>query len=138
MNWTILIGVLLLWCSIEDIKAMNVPLIGIGLFTVVGILLSIFYPMFSMIEILGGVLIGLVLLFISWISKDAIGKGDGLLIATCGLYLGFWGNMVLLSYGLLLAGITSGILLIAKQLRRKQKVPFVPFLLCVYIGMVIF
>lgn len=138
LNWTILIGVLLLWCSIEDIKTMTIPLIGIGGFTIIGIVLCFFYPMFSLPEILGGILIGILLLFISWISKEAIGRGDGLLMVTCGLYLGFRGNMILLFYGLLLSGITTGVLLITKQLKRKQRVPFVPFLLCTYLGMVIF
>lgn len=136
LDWTILIIILLVWCSVEDIKAMKIPLIGMALFAIIGILLSIFNPVFSLVEILGGVLIGIFLLFVSWISKGAIAKGDGLLIGTCGLYLGFWGNMALLSYGLLLSGITSGFLLITRQLRQKQKIPFVPFLLCAYIGMV--
>lgn len=138
MNWTVLIGVLLLWCSIDDIKSMEVSLIGIGFFAVLGIVLSFYKPVFSIIEVLGGILVGVFLLLISWISKDAIGRGDGLLIVTCGFYLGFWGNVFLLFYGLLLAGITSGILLITKQLKRKQRIPFIPFLLCIYMGMVLF
>lgn len=138
MDWTYLIGILLLWCSIEDIKTMKISVFGIGLFAIIGMILSVFHPKFSIIEILGGVVIGIALLFISWISHDAIGKGDGLLLATCGLYLGFWRNMILLFYGLLLASIVSGMLLITRQFKRKQRIPFVPFLLCVYLGMVIF
>lgn len=81
------------------------------------------------IDLLGGVGIGLGLLFISWGTREAIGYGDGLVVAACGAAQGFAKTMVLTAAALCFAAVWSGILLILKKVGRGDSFPFLPFLL---------
>lgn len=80
------------------------------------------------ISVLGGVGLGGMLFFLSWVTGEAIGYGDGLVVAACGALLGFWPVFELLFLAVLFSGLWSGILLIGKKVGKKDSFPFVPFL----------
>jgi len=87
---------------------------------------------------LGGISIGLILLGISFITRGQIGMGDGLIVCITGMSLGFTKNAMLLGFGLFGSAIFSMILLSFKLANRKKTIPFVPFLLCGYVGVLLF
>lgn len=67
------------------------------------------------------------------IWRDAVGLGDGCFFLVSGLLLGFWENLALLFYGLLLCGSYCLLKLAINQLygrsnMKNQTVPFLPFL----------
>ena len=74
----------------------------------------------------------------SLLSKGGIGVGDGIVVLISGIYLGVQENCFLLLLALLVSSLYSGILWIVKKVDRKQKIPFIPFLLVGYIMRLVF
>lgn len=67
------------------------------------------------------------------IWREAVGLGDGCFFLVSGLLLGFWENLALLFYGLLLCGSYCLVKLVFGRLGggqhvKTQTVPFLPFL----------
>lgn len=87
----------------------------------------------SFLSLAGGIIIGLVVLGISKLTKNGIGTGDGLLLCVTGVYLGFWKNLEMFFMALCLAAACSALLLITKRAGRKTQIPFVPFLGIAYL-----
>lgn len=133
--------ILFLWlllCSIQDIKKkkINVYLILAGLLMpLIGI---IWNGEFNYLHSLEGMSLGLILLCISFITKGQIGVGDGMIVCITGLCLGFSGNAMLLVISLFGSAIVSIILLAFKIVGRKKTIPFVPFILFGYMGVLLF
>lgn len=77
--------------------------------------------------------IGIALLAASAVSRGEIGMGDGCFFLVSGLLLGFWENVILLSYGVLLCGMFCLGYFVWCRFHmagdvRKRVVPFLPFL----------
>ena len=98
----------------EDIKTRRLSGKGIFLFAIVGGIISVLFPAYRIGQILLGMGIGGGLLIMSLLSKGGIGVGDGIVV------------------------LISGILWIVKKVDRKQKIPFIPFLLVGYIMRLVF
>ncbi|GLC80831.1 prepilin peptidase [Lacrimispora brassicae] len=85
--------------------------------------------------------VGLGLLLLSRLTGEAIGMGDGCFFVVSGLYLSPLVNLKLLIYGIFLNGIVCGGMYVWSCLKgrdvRKKSVPFLPFLVPVWVGMVI-
>ena len=69
---------------------------------------------------------GIFLLILSVVSKESIGIGDGMAVAVLGLWIGGGKTFMVLCAAWTLAGIFALICLMKK---RKEPIPFVPFLL---------
>jgi len=97
------------------------------LFTVI----HLFYRPLPFSDYLLGVLAGGgLLLFIAIISRGGMGGGDIKLMAVVGMVIG-WKLTVLSFFLATLIGATVGlILLLAKVVKRKEPIPFGPFLAC--------
>ena len=79
-------------------------------------------------SIIGGA-IGLVLLLIpAVISRGGMGWGDIKMAALIGLVTGFPLVFVALFLGVVIGGLVAGILLLLKIKKRKEAIPFGPFL----------
>lgn len=68
-------------------------------------------------------------LFLSWVSREAIGYGDSCLILGCGFSLGIERCMELLLWAFFFSALWSLGLLVIGRADRRQEIPFVPFLL---------
>ena len=124
----------LLMCSWQDIrkKRINIVLIGMG-FLVLLISTTILGNL-TIWNRLAGLSLGIILLSLNPITKGQIGIGDGIIVCITGLCLGFPQNAVLLAYGLFGSAMFSIVLLIMRRVNRKKTIPFVPFLLIGYLG----
>ena len=84
------------------------------------------------------VMIGGILLVISAITKEAIGRGDGWFFVVSGIYLGFAKNVLLLCGGLLFCFLACAVLFMKGILdgrdARRQRLPFIPFLIPAGLG----
>ena len=82
--------------------------------------------------------IGVGLLFLSRITKEAVGKGDGWFFLISGIYLGAVKNLVLLAGGLGICFLLSMVLvfkgIIQGTDRGRLRIPLLPFLLPAGIG----
>lgn len=76
--------------------------------------------------------IGLLLLILSAVTREAVGKGDGCFFVVSGIYLGFWRNLELLWASLFLCLIAGGVIAALDLVRdrkgsaniRKLSLPF--------------
>lgn len=124
--------VLLILCTVEDIKRKEITVTYVLLFGIAGVILHLFYPNCSIYSILWGLLLGIGIMALSLFSRGSIGMGDGILLTVTGVYLGGYGNMELFLLGLSMAGIWSLGLLVLKKKKRKERIAFMPFLLAAY------
>lgn len=129
----IILGAMLLACSVQDIRKKKIFLwvIAAG-----GLLTGACLPFsggFSFLDILGGIAVGACVIAISLATGGKIGLGDGFLLCATGLGLGFWGNLELFGLALFLAASVSILLLLLRLADRKKSIPFVPFVFLGYL-----
>ena len=133
----IILGVMLFICAIKDIKSKEISLFVIILSFFVIVVTIILKNEISILSRFGGVLVGLFLIIISKITRGQIGMGDGLVFCVTGMGLGIWDNMYLLFYSLFISAIFAGIVLITNRMDRRKVIPFVPFILVGYLGILL-
>lgn len=91
---------------------------------------------------IGGLLIGLIFLVISYVTRESLGYGDSILICILGLFVGATELIEILMIAWLGTAVVSMVLLTRKKFGKKLAVPFVPFLalgysvvsLCTYLA----
>ena len=106
----------------------------ICMYGIFGMLLHLFLDKIAILDILGGMAIGMILLFIGKLFHQCVGYGDGLILLVSGIYLGRNKNIELLFYSVILSGIFSLILLCVCHKKKDFEIPFIPFVLIGYIG----
>ena len=79
-------------------------------------------------------MIGLCMIGISFLSKEQIGSGDGVVTGLLGCLLGARGCLVMLCIASCLMAVISIGILILKKGSRRTTLPFVPALLGGYIA----
>lgn len=124
-------------CSYEDIKRKEIHCMTVLFFGLAGILLHLYQREMSIYSLLAGVLVGAGIMLFSALSGGLIGMGDGLVLVVTGIYLGGRENMLLLIVGLQLTAVVSLVLLLLKKRTRKDTIPFIPYLLAAYMGMLL-
>ncbi|MDF2542587.1 MAG: putative rane protein [Herbinix sp.] len=126
---------LLLLCSIQDMKKKKVSLWVVGLGILCILFLSLIYGTISHADRIGGFAVGVSIVLLSKATGGKIGMGDGLLLCATGIGLGLWGNLELFAVALFIAAVVSIVLLIVGIVNRKTSIPFIPFLFMGYIAM---
>ena len=72
--------------------------------------------------------------WLEWLLSLLPGYGDGLLLLTVGIWLGFGQTFGVLTLGLILCSVLCGVLLMRKKIRKQDSIPLVPFLLLGFVG----
>ncbi len=124
---------LLAYSSFKDIKTKTVSIYVTMLFSIVGIVLHMLFARVSILDICGGLGVGVMVLFASFLTKNAIGRGDAFIIMAIGTLLGGYNTMILLFIALFLCGIHAFWLLMIKKEDKKTAIPFAPFLLISFV-----
>lgn len=124
-------------CTAQDIKKKQICLIPVLGFGILGIIFHMLWRVQSLENLLLGMSIGVALLLISILTGGKIGAGDAVLLIVTGIYLGLEQNLELFFCGLLLCGVWALGLLVLRKKSRKDRVPFMPFLLAAYMGMLV-
>ena len=88
----------------------------------------------QIIELTFAVMPGVFLLLSSYITGRKVGNGDGGVFILMGLLIGAPGAFMLLGLSLILCAIASGILLVAHKAKKNSRIPFVPFVLAAFGG----
>jgi len=81
---------------------------------------------------------GGILYFIAWISRGGMGGGDIKLAAGLGAFLGWEYTLIMLGLSFLAGGVVGIILLITGLKKRKDPIPFGPFIAAAAITVILF
>ena len=84
-----------------------------------------------------GMTLGAVLVAVSKWSKEALGIGDALLILMIGMGMGIYQTALVVFYALFVTSVVCAVLLMMKRVGKKTRIPFVPFLLLGYVGVIL-
>lgn len=79
-------------------------------------------------ELLTGILIGLAVLFLAWITREVIGYGDGVVLLMLGILLGGSNCFAVAMAAIVASGIWALGLIVFFHKNRKYEIPFIPFL----------
>ena len=121
-------------CCWWDWRKKEIPLLCLLLMTVVVGIFSIACPEKLLWSRVGGGALGALFFLISKVTKEAIGYGDSLLILILGVHLGLSLVLQMLLLASLPAGVVSLFVLLKKRWNKSATIPFVPFLLVGYLG----
>lgn len=83
-------------------------------------------------KLLTGVVPGCICMLVSWLSREAFGYGDSILILICGISLGVAVCTTVVFLAFLGAGLWAAALVVIKKTDRRCEIPFIPFLLMGY------
>lgn len=84
-------------------------------------------------ELLAGLIPGALLLGAAWLTKEAMGYGDGLVELALGAVLGWRAAVQVLMGAFLLAAVFCAAALALRRVGRKSELPFLPFFLAAYL-----
>ena len=129
--------VFLLWNGILDIRKQEVSLRSFWIFGMAGAGLNFWLKYQAWWEILGGIGVGVLLLAAAFLTKEAVGCGDGLLVCVTGIYLGLWENLELVFSGTLICALVMIAGIAFRRMKRSDRFPLVPFLFLAYLGRLI-
>ena len=75
-----------------------------------------------------------IMLLISFVSRQGMGYGDGILVLSISMVFGIYRLLVGLSVAFFMTGVLSIVLITIKRAKRNDRLPFIPFIL---VGMVV-
>ena len=134
MYQRLLTGIVLLGCSVTDLKSRRIYKAAAAGYLAFAFLGRVAGGMLFSIDFAFSLLPGLACLALSWVSRQSLGYGDSALILGCGLSLGFWPCVEILLFSFFLAGVWAIGLLLFRRAGRGKEIPFTPFL---FLGLVI-
>ena len=130
---------LLLPCTITDLKRMEVPVLLIVILSLASAAVEALFFEFRLKDALLGAGLGLVFVGVALAARKSFGMGDGILLTGIGLFAGFSVLLPLLFSAFLLTAVYGGVVLIMRKGSLKKRLPFVPFLLvAAVVNMIIF
>lgn len=130
---TVIIGLLLFVAAVMDLKSRSISrglIFALMLVSFAGIFVR---ADFGIWNAAGGALIGLCAVGLSMISKEQIGRGDGLVIAALGLVLGFRECLAAVCLASVIMALVSVVILMLKKGNRNTRLPFIPALFVGYV-----
>lgn len=117
-----------------DWKKREISLVSLLVFGAAGVGVNLYFRYQHPGEVLGGIGIGIFVILLAFLTKEAIGVGDGLLLSVTGLFLGATENFRLLLSGMVLCAVVMSIWILLGIIQKEERLPLVPFLLLAYIG----
>lgn len=124
--------------SIMDIRKRTVSLILVWSCMAAGSVWQIVFQQTELWELVLSLFPGIVLISLAWLTEEKIGYGDGWIVMTAGIWTGIWDVFLILTGGMMLCGLYSGILLSLRKIRRNDTLPFLPFLFVGCVGRILF
>lgn len=135
MCWIGRLGVflMLILFSVEDIRHKSIVrwhfLLAIPWCVADIIINTLMTPNISLLERGIGLIVGILFLLISHLTRGQIGMGDAYVIIILCIMLGIFSGMEVITYSFLLSAIIAMILAGLFHFNKKKTMPFLPFLL---------
>lgn len=121
--------------SVEDVRSKKLNVIILSAFGILGVILHMIYQKGEYLSLLGGVGVGFAMGVVSLLSRGRVGMGDALALIVTGIFLGGRGNLTLFLVSQILAACMALFLIIVRKKGKDYEMPFLPFLLVSYVGM---
>lgn len=119
--------------SILDIRKHRISMRVLGILLIAGLGFRIYdRELFEMVFLLR-LLPGLLCMLLTWITRGAVGLGDGCMILVLGLFLNWEELMSVCMMSLCLSGLIGLLLLVGFRKKKNYEIPFVPFLLVSFV-----
>ena len=128
--------IFLMMGTVFDLKRKSVPnkyLYIWSVLTIVLVIIEIFKGK-NVIDIILGVIPGIIFLFLAFVTREQIGSGDGWIIMLMGIFLGVNNVSKIIFVGFGILTLVSMTLLISRKAGKKTTIPFIPFLLMGFIA----
>lgn len=127
---------MLLVCGIFDWRKKEIPVVWLVSMSIVTIVLFICAGREMLWLRLAGGSVGLLLFALSKWTNEAIGYGDCWVILLLGIRAGLFVVLQVLFVAFVIAGLTALFCLWFRRWNKKMTLPFVPFLVFSYLGVV--
>ncbi|MBR3241363.1 MAG: prepilin peptidase [Parasporobacterium sp.] len=131
----ILLLIFLFLAAFSDVRCGEISLLLVGAEFITGVFFRLVLEKSNIFELLCGCIPGCVFLLFSWLTKQAVGYGDSAMLVSTGVFLGLTRTLLLLGLSFLAAGLFAAVKLIFYKMKRKEELPFLPFLLTGYLGL---
>lgn len=128
--------ILLVLCSISDIKEKKVYSLPCFVFMMIGIIMESMIKQKGILYIVSGMLPGVLIYIAGIMTGGGIGKGDAIIFIVTGVFIGLKKSLILLVCSLIVINIIGLFILIFRRGNMKTKIPFVPFILISFIALV--
>lgn len=115
--------------SLEDIREKRISVKRVLIGALTAVICQLITRQASGIAIVGSLIPGIVLLLLSVMTKESIGKGDGIVVMMLGLWIGGWMTFLVVCLAVWAAGIFAIVCLMRK---KRELIPFAP---CLLMGM---
>lgn len=122
----IMIGILLLAAGITDIRRKQISRGMIAVLLLVCLAAIPFKADYHLYDAAGGLAVGICVIAVSVVSREQIGRGDGMVIAAIGLVLGAYSCMMVVCVASLLMCVVSIAVLVLKKGTKQTRLPFLP------------
>lgn len=133
----LVILIFLILCSISDLHSKKIPTVLLLGMSVVVLLFCLGLCRKDVLDVTGGIVIGILFFLVSKYTKEAIGYGDSWLMSLLGVHLGGIPLLEVSMTAFFLAGMVSLAGLVWKHWKKTVTIPFVPFLTIAYLGVII-
>ena len=120
--------VMLIIQTVWDCRWMRIPIAVTAIGGGIGLVCSVMSHR-MWIELLLALVPGVICLLLGYLTREAIGYGDGFLLCAMGCYVSLEQMVEILVIASLCGGLCALFLLVSKRKRGKDNLPFVPFLL---------
>jgi len=129
----VFILIYLTYQTYKDIRQKSVSLNSIIIFSSVGAIINVAITNISLFDMFLGIAVGLGVILLGKLMKDGIGAGDGAVLSSVGILIG--GKMCLLVFimAITISAAVAIVLLVFKKVKMKQELPFIPYILCAYL-----
>ena len=119
----------------KDIREKSVSLISIIIFSLAGVFINICITNISLFSMFLGISVGLGVILLGKLMKDGIGTGDGAVLGSIGILIGGKMSLLVFIIAITISAAVVIVLLTFKKVKMKQELPFVPYILCAYVLM---
>jgi len=124
-EWVMLL--ILAGFAVYDIKTKTVSLAAVTAFAV-SVLLYRLCLGTGAAELAAGLIPGVLVLLLAFVTGESIGTGDGLMLCVLGLFCGWRQCMAVFGMALVLSALLAIVLLVCRRAGRKTELPFLPSL----------
>lgn len=114
--------------GIYDIRLKKIPIVATLIWGLCGATIVIIGCREELLNYVFAIVPGMIMLLVSWITKQSVGYGDGVVLLILGIYVGWQSILAIYMLSVLIAGISGIILMLFFHKNKNYEIPFVPYL----------